>query len=95
VAITVSLGALLAFVILIIAYQQIENYILQPMIIGRVTHVSGFTVIVSVLVFGSLFGIIGAIIAVPIAASIEIVLDDAIAARRARVAADAADGQLA
>ena len=37
--------------------------------------------------FGSLFGIIGAIIAVPIAASIEIVLDDAIAGRHARVAA--------
>jgi AI-2E family transporter len=65
---------------------------LQPTIIGRATHVSGFTVIVSVLVFGSLFGIIGAIIAVPIAASIEIVLDDAIAKRRARVAASA-DGQ--
>jgi predicted PurR-regulated permease PerM len=80
----------------IIVYQQIENYILQPTIIGRATHVSGFTVIVSVLVFGSLFGIIGAIIAVPIAASIEIGLDDAIAARRARVAAvDAADAQLA
>ena len=96
VAVTVSLGALIAFVIVIIVYQQVENYILQPTIIGRATHVSGFTVIVSVLVFGSLFGIIGAIIAVPTAASIEIVLDDAIAARRARVAAvDAAEGQLA
>jgi len=37
--------------------------------------------------FGSLFGIIGAIIAVPIAASIEIVFDDAIAGRHTRVAA--------
>jgi predicted PurR-regulated permease PerM len=94
VAITVSLGALIAFVIVIIVYQQIENYVLQPMIIGKATQVSGFTVLVSVLVFGSLFGIIGAIIAVPIAASIQIVLDDAMAARRARVAAtDAADAQ--
>jgi predicted PurR-regulated permease PerM len=92
VAITVSLGALIAFVIVIIVYQQVENNVLTPLIIGRVTKVSGFTVIVSVLVFGSLFGIIGAIIAVPIAASIEIVLDDAIAKRRARVAASA-DGQ--
>jgi predicted PurR-regulated permease PerM len=41
-------------------------------------------------VFGSLFGIIGAIIGVPIAAAIEIVLDEATAGRRARiVAADA------
>jgi predicted PurR-regulated permease PerM len=87
VALSVSLGALIAFVIVIIVYQQIENYILQPTIIGRVTNVSGFTVIVSVLVFGSLFGIVGAIIGVPIAAAIEIVVDEATAARRARIAA--------
>src|SRR3954452_6918791 len=87
VALSVSLGALIAFVIVIIVYQQIENYILQPMIIGRVTEVSGFTVIASVLVFGSLFGIIGAIIAVPIAAAIEIVLGEAASGRRARIAA--------
>jgi len=87
VALSVSLGALIVFVIVIIVYQQVENYILQPTIIGRVTHVSGFTVIVSVLVFGSLFGIIGAIIGVPIAAAIEIVLDEATASRRARIAA--------
>jgi predicted PurR-regulated permease PerM len=94
VALSVSLFALIVFVIVIVVYQQVENYILQPTIIGKVTHVSGFTVIVSVLVFGSLFGIIGAIIGVPIAAAIEIVLDEATAGRRARVAAaDTAGGQ--
>jgi hypothetical protein len=36
---------------------------------------------------GSLFGIIGAIIGVPIAAAIEVVLDEATAGRRARIAA--------
>jgi len=50
-------------------------------------------VIVSVLVFGSLFGIVGAIIGVPIAAAIEIVLDEATAGRRARIAADDATRQ--
>jgi predicted PurR-regulated permease PerM len=93
VALSVSLFALIVFVVVIIVYQQIENYILQPTIIGRVTHVSGFTVIVSVLVFGSLFGIIGAIIGVPIAAAIEIVLDEATASRRARIAAADATGE--
>jgi len=86
-ALSVSLGALIVFVIVIVVYQLVENYILQPTIIGRVTRVSGFTVIVSVLVFGSLFGIIGAIIGVPIAAAIEIILEEATAARRARIAA--------
>jgi predicted PurR-regulated permease PerM len=87
VALSVSLGALIAFVIVIVLYQQIENYVLQPTIIGRAARVSGFTVIVSVLVFGSLFGVIGAIIGVPIAAALQIVAEELSAGRRARVAA--------
>ncbi len=87
VALSVSLGALIAFAIVIVVYQLVENYVLQPTIIGRVTRVSGFTVIGSVLVFGSLFGIIGAIVGVPIAAAIEVILEEATAARRARIAA--------
>jgi predicted PurR-regulated permease PerM len=74
-------------VIVIVVYQQVENYVLQPMIIGRAADVSGFTVIVRVLVFGSLFGVIGAVIGVPIAAAIKIIFDEATAARRARIAA--------
>jgi predicted PurR-regulated permease PerM len=74
-------------VILIVVYQQIENYVLQPTIIGRAAHVSGFTVIISVLVFGSLFGVIGAIIGVPIAAALQILAEELTAERRTRVAA--------
>jgi predicted PurR-regulated permease PerM len=87
VALSVSLGALIAFVIVIVVYQQVENYVLQPTIIGKAAHVSGFTVIVSVLVFGSLFGVIGAIIGVPIAAALQIVLEEVTAERRAQIAA--------
>jgi predicted PurR-regulated permease PerM len=87
VALTVGVGALVVVLVVIIVYQQVENYVLQPMIIGRAADVSGFTVIVSVLVFGSLFGVIGAIIGVPIAAAIKIVFYEATAARRARIAA--------
>jgi predicted PurR-regulated permease PerM len=93
VALSVSLFALIVFVVVIIVYQQVENYILQPTIIGKATNVSGFTVIVSVLLFGSLFGIVGAIIGVPIAAAIEIVLEEATAGRRARIAAADAAAQ--
>ena len=82
------------FVIVILVYQQVENYILQPTIIGKAARVSGFTVLVSVLVFGALFGVIGAIIGVPIAAAIQIVLEELTAERRAVVAAaDAAEQQ--
>jgi predicted PurR-regulated permease PerM len=93
VALSVGLGALIAFVIVIVVYQQIENYILQPTIIGKAAHVSGFTVLTSVLGFGALFGIIGAVIGVPIAAGIQIVADELTAARRARIAADDAEQQ--
>jgi predicted PurR-regulated permease PerM len=94
VALSVGLGALIAFVIVMVVYQQIENYILQPTIIGKAAQVSGFTVLTSVLAFGALFGLIGAIIGVPIAAGIQIVADELTAARRARIAAaDAAEQQ--
>jgi predicted PurR-regulated permease PerM len=88
VALSVSLGALVAFVIVMVVYQQVENYLLQPTIIGKAANVSGFTVLVSVLVFGSLFGIVGAIIGVPTAAAIEIIIDESTASRRALIAAD-------
>ena len=96
VALSVSVQALIVFLIVIVVYQQVENYILQPTIIGKAAEVSGFTVLVSVLAFGALFGLIGAIIAVPIAAGIQIVVEELTAARRARIdAADAAEQQQA
>ena len=87
VALSVSLEALVAFAIVMLVYQQIENYVLQPTIIGRAARVSGFTVLVSVLAFGALFGFIGAIIGVPIAAGLQILVEELTAARRARIAA--------
>ena len=95
VALSVSVEAMIAFVIVMVVYQQVENYVLQPTIIGKAAKVSGFTVLVSVLVFGALFGFIGAIIGVPIAAGLKILLEELTAARRARIAAaDAAEQQL-
>jgi predicted PurR-regulated permease PerM len=87
VALSVSLEALIVFLIVIVVYQQVENYILQPTIIGKAAKISGFTVLASVLAFGALFGVIGAIIGVPIAAGMQIVVDELTAGRRARVAA--------
>ena len=91
-ALSVSPAAFVVFLIVMVVYQQIENYILQPTIIGKAARISGFTVLASVLAFGALFGLIGAIIGVPIAAGIQIVVEELTAARRARIAAaDAAE----
>ena len=87
VALSVSLDALVVFAIVMVVYQHLENYVLQPTIIGKAARISGFTVLASVLAFGALFGLIGAVIAVPIAAGLQIVIEELTATRRARVAA--------
>jgi predicted PurR-regulated permease PerM len=87
VALSVSLEAMIVFLIVIVVYQQVENYILQPTIIGRAARISGFWVLASVLAFGALFGVIGAIIGVPIAAALQIVVEELTADRRASIAA--------
>jgi predicted PurR-regulated permease PerM len=86
-ALSVGLKTVIVFLIVIVVYQLIENYILQPTIIGKAAQVSGFTVLVSVLAFGALFGLVGAIIGVPIAAAIQIVVEELTVGRRARIAA--------
>lgn len=55
----------LYFIIFILVLQQVDGNILNPMILGDATGLSGFWVVVSILVFGSFYGVIGMIIAVP------------------------------
>jgi predicted PurR-regulated permease PerM len=86
-ALSVSTTALIVVVIMIIAYQQFENYVLQPTIIGKAADISGFLVILSVLFWGALFGVVGAIVGVPITAAILIIVKELTADRRARIAA--------
>jgi predicted PurR-regulated permease PerM len=57
-----------------IVYQQIENHVIQPQIQKRTVHVHPFITIVAVLFGASLLGVLGALIAIPVAASIQILL---------------------
>ncbi len=59
-----------------IVYQQLENNLVQPQIQKRTVNVNGFVVLVSVLFGATLLGVLGAIVAIPIAASIQIVIRD-------------------
>jgi predicted PurR-regulated permease PerM len=95
VSLTVGLGAMVAFVLVVLVYQQFENYVLQPTIIGRAADVPGFFVIASVLVFGGLFGIAGAILGVPIFAAVQIIVREVTSGRRTAIArAEAAAGAM-
>jgi predicted PurR-regulated permease PerM len=55
-----------------IVYQQIENNVIQPRIQARAVSVHPFVVLTSVLFGSTLFGVLGALLAIPIAASIQI-----------------------
>ncbi len=74
--------ALVVWVIYSIAYQQIENYVIQPQIQKRAVSVEPFVVLVAVLFGATLFGIIGALLAIPAAASIQIAIREWMAYRR-------------
>ena len=55
-----------------IVYQQVENNVIQPRIQAKAVEVHPFVVLVSVLFGSTLFGILGALLAIPVAAAIQI-----------------------
>jgi predicted PurR-regulated permease PerM len=57
-----------------IVYQQFENHVIQPQIQKRTVHVHPFITIVAVLFGATLLGVLGALVAIPVAASIQILL---------------------
>jgi predicted PurR-regulated permease PerM len=86
VALTQGIPQAVAMLAVCIGYQQLENYVLQPTIQGRAADISGFFVIASVIVGAALLGVVGALIAVPLTASAQIVIRELTAERRAAVA---------
>lgn len=66
--------ATIVWMVWAIIYQQVENTIIQPQIQKRAVEVHAFAVLVSVLFGATLFGIVGALLAIPFAASVQIAL---------------------
>jgi len=71
-----SIVAGIVVIAFFIVYQQIENHLLQPVIYGRTVQLSPLAVLVSVLVGAELAGILGALAAIPVAGSIQVLLLD-------------------
>lgn len=65
-----------------VLYPQFENYVLQPQLQKRAVQVEPFVIIVAVLFGGTLLGIVGALLAIPAAAAIQIVIAEWWAWRR-------------
>jgi predicted PurR-regulated permease PerM len=85
VALTVGTTEAIIMLVLQLIYQQVENYIIYPIVYRRAVELTAFTTIVSVLIASSILGVAGAILAVPFAAVIKIVLREGSAPRRNRM----------
>ena len=82
-----GITAAIIMLVVLLVYQQVENNVLTPKIQGKAVNLSGFFIIVSVTLFGALLGVLGALTAVPLAATIQIFVQELTKARRAEVAA--------
>lgn len=84
-----SIPAGIVVIVFFIVYQQIENHLLQPVVYGRTVQLSPLAVLISILIGAELAGIIGALGAIPVAGSIQVVVNDWLEHRHERPAAAA------
>jgi predicted PurR-regulated permease PerM len=69
-------SATIIYGIFLVLYQQVENNVLQPFIFKRTVNVPPLAVIVAILAGSALLGIVGALVAIPIAAALQIVFKE-------------------
>jgi predicted PurR-regulated permease PerM len=75
--------ATIVWTIFAIGYQQFENYVVQPRIQSKAVELDPFIIVIAALFGGTLFGILGALLAIPSAAAIQIGVKEFFAYRRA------------
>jgi predicted PurR-regulated permease PerM len=66
--------ATIVWVVVLLVYQQAENNLLQPLIYRRTVDVSPLLVIISILIGSTLLGVLGALVAIPVAAALQIMV---------------------
>ena len=81
-----SVPAGIVLAVFVIVYQQVENHVLQPVIYGRTVQLSPLAVLISILIGAELAGILGALAAIPVAGTIQVIVRDILSARRDRAA---------
>jgi predicted PurR-regulated permease PerM len=68
-----------------VVYQQLENHVLQPIVYGRTVQLSPLAVLIAVLIGGTIAGVVGALAAIPVAGSLQVILVDWLRHRRERL----------
>lgn len=86
--------ALLWAMLLLFVYQQVENFLIAPRVMNRAVELSPATVIIALMVGASLAGLVGALLALPLAALIKIVVEDYVVIERMeQVRSEVANGE--
>ncbi|MFG2076120.1 AI-2E family transporter [Nonomuraea maritima] len=80
VSVPVAVGTLVFFVV----YQQIENYLIAPKVMRSSVDVPATATIVAALVGGALLGIVGALLAIPVAAAVQLIVTEVALPRQER-----------
>lgn len=81
------------WIVFAITYQQVENYLIQPQIQRRAVEIEPFLIIVAVLFGSTLFGVLGAVLAIPFAASIQIAVREFADYRRGELLGEPLDDE--
>ena len=84
-AFTHSVTAGIVVAVFFLVYQQLENHLLQPLIFSRTVQLNPLTVLLAILIAVELAGILGALLAIPIAGIIQIIARDIWDTRRGRL----------
>ena len=82
--------ATIIWAIYAIVYQQVENNVIQPRIQARAVQLEPLIVLISVLFGSTLFGVLGALLAIPVAAAIQITIREYVTLRRLAIVPGAA-----
>jgi len=75
----------IVILIFFVVYQQLENHVLQPVVYGRTVQLSPLAVLIAVLIGAELAGVIGALAAIPVAGTIQVLLVDYLKHRRGQL----------
>jgi predicted PurR-regulated permease PerM len=77
-----SIPAGIIVIVFFIVYQQVENHVLQPLVYGRTVQLSPLVVLISVLIGAELAGVLGALAAIPVAGTLQVIFVDWLRHRR-------------
>ncbi len=83
------------WVVWAILYQQFENYVIQPRIQGRMVQLDPFIIVIAALFGGTLIGIVGALVAIPVAGAAQIGVREFISYRKEALLAQQAEDEAA